>query len=89
MTSKQVDELIPYSLQSVPDKFITADLCKTALQHPDADKNVSEFIPERVHHNPGIRKIMKEKSSLTAANMLSVRKLIQKDMLSGRQKASH
>ena len=50
-----------YCLQLVPDKLITADLCKTALQHPDADKKVLGFIPERFHNDFEVRKIAEEK----------------------------
>ena len=50
-----------YCLQLVPDKLITADLCKTALQHSSADKKVLGFIPERFHNNPEVRKIAEEK----------------------------
>ena len=51
----------PYCLQLVPDKLTTADLCKVALQHPEADKKVLEFIPERYRDNPEIRKIAEER----------------------------
>ncbi|MDR1155119.1 MAG: hypothetical protein LBL04_10425 [Bacteroidales bacterium] len=36
-----------YCLQFIPEKLITADLCKMALQHPDTDKKVLGFIPEK------------------------------------------
>jgi hypothetical protein len=36
-----------YCLQFVPDKLLTAELCKTALQSPNADKNVLDFIHDR------------------------------------------
>ena len=50
-----------YCLQLVPDKLITADLCKTALQHPEADKKVLEFIPGRFYNNPEIKKMTEDK----------------------------
>jgi hypothetical protein len=50
-----------YCLQLVPDKLTTADLCKVALQHPEADKKVLEFIPERYHDNPDIRRLAEER----------------------------
>jgi hypothetical protein len=50
-----------YCLQLVPDKLITADLCKLALQHPDADKKVLGFIPDRFHQNLEIKKLAEEK----------------------------
>ena len=50
-----------YCLQLVPDRLITADLCKTALQHPEADKKVLGFIPERFQNNPDVRKMAEEK----------------------------
>jgi hypothetical protein len=37
-----------YCLQLVPDKLMTADLCKTALQHPDADKKSIGIYPRTV-----------------------------------------
>jgi hypothetical protein len=49
-----------YCLQFVPDKLMTTELCKTALQSPNADKKVLEFIPERFR-TPEIRKIAEDK----------------------------
>ena len=51
----------PYCLQLVPDKLITTDLCKLAIQNKSADKKVWEFIPERFQNNPGVRKMAEEK----------------------------
>ena len=48
-----------YCLQFVPDKLMTADLCKLALQHPESDKKVLGLIPERFHDD--VRKIAEEK----------------------------
>jgi len=56
-----------YCLQLVPDKLITADLCKIALQHPEVDKKVLGFIPERFHNNPEVRKMADEKFGNIAA----------------------
>ena len=50
-----------YCLQLVPNKLMTAELCKTALQHPDADKKVLGFIPGRFLHTFEIRKMAEEK----------------------------
>jgi len=50
-----------YCIQLVPDKLITADLCKTALQHPEVDKKVLDFIPERYRNIPGVKKMAEEK----------------------------
>jgi len=50
-----------YCVQHVPDKLITADLCKAALSHPDSDKKVFGFIPERFRNNPEVRKMAEEK----------------------------
>jgi hypothetical protein len=36
-----------YCLQLVPDRLITEDLCRTAMQSLNADRKVLEFIPER------------------------------------------
>jgi hypothetical protein len=44
-----------YCLQLVPDKLLTAELCKMALQSPNADKKVLGFIPEKFR-TPEIRK---------------------------------
>ena len=62
-----------YCLQLVPDKLITAELCKTALQHPEADKKVLEFIPERFRNNTEVRKIAEEKirKSCTIRNIFA------------------
>ncbi|MDR2409778.1 MAG: hypothetical protein LBE13_16945 [Bacteroidales bacterium] len=59
-TAKEAVKADAYCLQLVPDRLITADLCKTALQHPDADKKVLGFIPERFR-NPEIEKLAKER----------------------------
>jgi hypothetical protein len=58
-TAKEAVKADAYCLQFVPDKLITANLCKMALQHPDADKKVLVFIPERFH-TPEIEKLAKE-----------------------------
>ena len=49
-----------YCLQLVPDKLVTDELCKIALQHPDANRKVLEFIPEKFR-TPEIRKMAEEK----------------------------
>ena len=36
-----------YCIQLVPDKLLTKDLCKTALQSRNSDKEVSKFVLER------------------------------------------
>ena len=36
-----------YCIQLVPDKLLTKDLCRTALQSPNADEKVSGFVLER------------------------------------------
>jgi len=50
-----------YCLQLVPDKLITVDLCKTALQHTETDKKVLDFIPERFRSDPEVKRIAEEK----------------------------
>ena len=50
-----------YCLQFVPDKLITAKLCKTALQHTETDKKILGFIPERFLDNLEIKKIIEGK----------------------------
>jgi hypothetical protein len=59
-TAQEAVKADAYCLQLVPDKLLTADLCKTALQHPDADKKVLGFIPERFR-SPEIEKLAKER----------------------------
>jgi hypothetical protein len=59
-TAKEAVKADAYCLQFVPDKLITADLCKIALQHPDADKKILGFIPERFR-TPEIEKLAKER----------------------------
>jgi hypothetical protein len=65
-TAREAVKADAYCLQLVPDKLITADLCKTALQHPEADKKVLGFIPERFR-TPEIEKLAKERFSDIAA----------------------
>jgi hypothetical protein len=49
-----------YCIQLVPDKLLTAELCKTALNSPNADKNVLGFIPKKFR-TPEIRKAAETK----------------------------
>jgi hypothetical protein len=49
-----------YCLQLVPDKLLTAELCKMALNSPNADKKVLGFIPEKFR-TPEIRKIAEDR----------------------------
>jgi hypothetical protein len=46
-TAREAVKADAYCLQLVPDRLITSELCKTALQHPDAGRKVLSFIPER------------------------------------------
>jgi hypothetical protein len=61
-TAQEAVKADVYCLQLVPDKLITPDLCKTALQHPDPDKKVLGFIPERFR-TPEIEKWAKDRFS--------------------------
>ena len=36
-----------YCIQLVPDRLLTKDLCKTALQSPNSDEKVHKFVMER------------------------------------------
>jgi hypothetical protein len=49
-----------YCIQLVPDKLLTAELCKTALSSPNTDKRVLGFIPEKFR-TPEIRKAAEAK----------------------------
>jgi hypothetical protein len=49
-----------YCLQLVPDKLLTAELCKMALDSPNADKKVLGFIPEKFR-TPEIRRAAEAK----------------------------
>jgi hypothetical protein len=49
-----------YCIQLVPDKLLTAELCKTALNSPNADKKVLGFIPEKFR-TPEIRRAAEDK----------------------------
>jgi hypothetical protein len=49
-----------YCLQFVPDRLIDKNLCKLALENIQGDKKVLEFIPERYHQEPEIRKMAEE-----------------------------
>jgi hypothetical protein len=46
-TAREAVKADAYCLQLVPDKLLTADLCRQALKSPNADKKVLEFIAER------------------------------------------
>jgi hypothetical protein len=66
-TAREAVKADAYCLQLVPDRLITAGLCKTALQHPDANRKVLSFIPERFQTSE-IEKLAKERfSDKTAA----------------------
>jgi len=36
-----------YCIQLLPDKLLTKDLCRTALQSPNSDETVSKFVVDR------------------------------------------
>jgi hypothetical protein len=46
-TAREAVKADAYCLQLVPDKLLTAELCKTALQSPNADEKVLKFVQER------------------------------------------
>jgi hypothetical protein len=46
-TAREAVRADAYCLQLVPEKLITAELCKTALQSPNADDFIRKFISER------------------------------------------
>jgi hypothetical protein len=41
------NQIEAYCLQLVPDKLLTKDLCRTAVQSPNADDFVKNFVSER------------------------------------------
>jgi hypothetical protein len=45
-TAREAVKVDAYCLHLVPDKLLTAALCKMALNSPNADKKVLGFIPE-------------------------------------------
>jgi hypothetical protein len=47
LTAKEAVKADAYCLQFVPERLLSADLCKAALQSPNADKKVLDFIRER------------------------------------------
>jgi hypothetical protein len=49
-----------YCLQFVPNKLMTAELCKMAFDSPNADKKVLDFIPKKFQ-TPEIRKMAENK----------------------------
>jgi hypothetical protein len=59
-TAKEAVKADAYCLQLVPDKLLTAELCKMALNSPNADKKVLGFIPEKFR-TPEIRKMAEDK----------------------------
>jgi hypothetical protein len=46
-TAREAVKADAYCLQLVPDKLLTKDLCKTALQSPNADEYMKKFVAER------------------------------------------
>jgi hypothetical protein len=54
-TAREAVKADAYCLQLVPDKLLTAELCKMALNSPNADRKVLGFIPEKFR-TPEIRK---------------------------------
>jgi hypothetical protein len=59
-TAREAVKADAYCLQLVPDGLMTAELCRMALQHPNADRKVLGFIPERFR-SPEIEKLAKER----------------------------
>jgi hypothetical protein len=59
-TAREAVKADAYCLQLVPDKLLTADLCKMALNSPNADKKILGFIPEKFRTSE-IRKIAEDK----------------------------
>jgi hypothetical protein len=59
-TAREAVKADAYCLQLVSDKLLTAELCKMALQSPNADKKVLDFIPEKFR-TPEIHKIAENK----------------------------
>jgi hypothetical protein len=47
-TAREAIKADAYCLQLVPDKLLTAELCKTALQSPNADEKMLKFAVERL-----------------------------------------
>jgi hypothetical protein len=45
--AKEAVKADAYCLQLVPDKLLTAELCKTALQSPNADEKILKFVSGR------------------------------------------
>ena len=73
-----------YCLQLVPNELMTVDLCKTALQHPDANKEVVGFIPEKFRQIPEIRKIVEEKFGIKSVEKEDRQKEISPPVKKGR-----
>jgi hypothetical protein len=46
-TAREAVKADAYCIQLVPENLLTKDLCRTALQSPNADEKVSKFINER------------------------------------------
>ena len=59
-TAREAIKADAYCLQLVPEKLLTAELCKMALDSPNADKKVLGFIPEKFR-TPEIRKVAEDK----------------------------
>jgi hypothetical protein len=46
-TAKEAVKADAYCLQFVPEKLLTKDLCRMALQSPNANEKMSKFVMER------------------------------------------
>jgi hypothetical protein len=46
-TAREAVKADAYCIQLVPDKLLTAELCKTALKSPNADEKMLKFVRER------------------------------------------
>ena len=58
-----------YCIQLVPDRLLTEDLCRTALQSPNADEKVIKFVMERFPELKTERATKDEKQRQTGVKM--------------------
>jgi hypothetical protein len=68
--AKEAVKADAYCLQLVPDKLLTAELCKIARQSPNADKKVMDFIDRRFPSiaKSGVEAIPKNEKTQHKAN---------------------
>jgi hypothetical protein len=71
-TAREAVKADAYCLQLVPDKLLTKELCKTALQSPNADSFMRKFVSERFPELQGEKPAKDEKTQSHAERKLKI-----------------